>query len=514
LRRDELWKLGGPIVSAATFETHLALVDEAADAVAVGPVRGDHVTVRTMRALSSAVRLGVLAFVIAGCSGSDGGPRDSDDLAGSGGRPGGVSGGVSGGGVSGGGVSGGGVSGGGVSGGGAGGTGTGGTGTGGTAGDGGAGNAGLAGRGLGGAGGGGRGGAGGAGGGNAGGGGAGGGGAGGGGAGGGGGGAGVTESVHYYGRWNRLADRAITVNTGSHVVARFSGTGVSARFNVSLNQTPNPTLAWRVDQAPWQEGELSATLPLATGLAAGAHEVTLMVRGLNENQNRWRAPLVSSITFLGFDIAGTGGAVQPSPRPVRPKIEFLGDSITEGVNLWTSRNGQTTPCWRSDGRIAYASQTAQALGVEWRQVGFGRQGLLIGGNGGVPVANDAFNSIYDGVRRDDWQADMVVVNQGTNDGGATAANFGPAYSTFLATIRAAYSAAKIVAMRPFGGAHASEIRSAVDARNLAGDSRVYYIDTTGWLGTGDFTDGLHPNEQGSGKAATQLTAALRSIGLP
>jgi hypothetical protein len=43
---------------------------------------------------------------------------------------------------------------------------------------------------------------------------------------------------------------------------------------------------------------------------------------------------------------------------------------------------------------------------------------------------------------------------------------------------------------------------------------VYYVDTTGWLGSSDFTDGTHPNEQGSGKAAQALVSALRKIGLP
>jgi len=183
------------------------------------------------------------------------------------------------------------------------------------------------------------------------------------------------ETIHYYGRWNRLADRAITVNTGSHVVARFTGTSVSARFDVTLNQTPNPTLTWRIDADEWQEGELAATMQLGMGLPPGTHEVTLMARGLNESQARWTPPLVSSLTFLGFDVAE--GALEPSPRPVRPKIEFLGDSITQGVNLWPSRPGMDTPCWRQDGRLAYPSQTAQALGAEWRQVGVGRQGLLI-----------------------------------------------------------------------------------------------------------------------------------------
>ena len=319
---------------------------------------------------------------------------------------------------------------------------------------------------------------------------------------------GTTELIHYYGRWNRLADRAITVNTGSHVVAQFSGTAIVAKFDTSLNQAPYSTLAWRIDQGTWQEHEVAATLSLATGLSAGTHEVMLMVRGLNESASRWSPPLISSITFLGFD--ATGGSLQSSSRPVRPKIEFLGDSITEGINLSL---GQPTPCWSADGRRAFPSQTAQTLGAEWRQVGFGRLGLLIGGNGGVPVANDAFNWIYQGVPRDDWQADWVVVNQGTNDSGASAASFQPAYATYLGTIRTGYPGAKIVEMRPFNGAHAAEIKAVVDARRTAGDN-TYYVDTTGWLGNGDFTDGTHPNEQGSTKVATALVAAMKSIGFP
>ena len=81
----------------------------------------------------------------------------------------------------------------------------------------------------------------------------------------------------------------------------------------------------------------------------------------------------------------TGGALQASARPVRPKIEFLGDSITEGLYIWSTYNGQTTVPWRADARRSWASQTAQSLGAEWRQVGFGGQGLLKGGSSGVPT---------------------------------------------------------------------------------------------------------------------------------
>ena len=92
---------------------------------------------------------------------------------------------------------------------------------------------------------------------------------------------------------------------------------------------------------------------------------------------------------------------------------------------------------------------------------------------------------------------------------ANPATFRAAYGTFLATVRAGYPAAKIAALRPFGGFQAAEIKAAVDARTAAGDARVVYIDTTGWLvAPGDFTDTLHPNAQGSTKAAQALTAAI------
>jgi len=320
------------------------------------------------------------------------------------------------------------------------------------------------------------------------------------------------ETVHFYGRW-KDGSPAVTVNSGSHLSATFTGTGITALFDVSMNlSTDMPTLAWQIDQGDWKEGDLAASVSLATGLTPGMHTVTLLVRSMDENQSRWTPPLVSSTSFREFAVVG--GTLQPSPRPVRPKIEFLGDSITEGVNVWTSHNGQTRKCWRDDARIAYPTQTAQMLGAEWRQVGFGYLGILKTGNGGVPKANDSFNWIYRNVPRDAWQADMVVINEGTNDSGAAAATFRTGYAEYLTTIRVAYPNAKIVALRPFNGSQAAPIKAEVEARVAGGDARIYYVDSTGWLGPSDYDDGLHPNVQGSGKAAQALAAALKKIGLP
>lgn len=322
----------------------------------------------------------------------------------------------------------------------------------------------------------------------------------------------IDPHIQLFGRWDRRdPERAVTVNSGSHVVARFVGTDVAARFDVSKNQAPLPTIAWRIDKQPWQAGEVAASVQLAMNLEARPHTLTLFVQDLDEHQPRWSPPLTASAIFMGLDAVG-GKIIDPPAEP-KLKMEFLGDSITEGVIVHNVEPGKATWPWRGDGRVAYPTQTAERLGAQWRQCGFGAQGVTHGGNGGVPAAPDAFDSFYQGCPRDEWKADVVVINQGTNDGGGP--GFLPAYTRLLDVVRKAYPEAKIAAMRPFNGAHAQEIAKLVKLRDDAGEKNLFYIDSSGWLGNGDFTDGLHPNVTGSAKAGEKLAAALqKQLDLP
>jgi lysophospholipase L1-like esterase len=304
----------------------------------------------------------------------------------------------------------------------------------------------------------------------------------------------------FNGRWDlRTAMRAVTVNSGSYVLACFSGTGLDASFDVSNNQpspvlkgegqSSLPTLAWRIDERPWQEGEMAATVKLAEGLNPGPHRVMLMVRGL----------------------APGGRLERPLPQWLKPalRIEFLGDSITEGVVVQEGRAGvvpgmpYTWP-WLADARSSYAGQTALRLGAAWRQVGFGASGLVRAGNGGVPGALDSFNSFYAGCPRDAWQPDVVVVNQGTNEEAMAAKEYQALYGRYLALLRAAYPQAKIVALRPFCGAQAASIKAAVEECHRVGDVNVFYIDTTGW-----YQGPIHPNADASAVLADKLAQAIR-----
>ena len=315
----------------------------------------------------------------------------------------------------------------------------------------------------------------------------------------------------YYGRWDLTkAGKATTVNSGSHVTASFMGSGISAKFDTAGNTGDTPTVSIKIDDGELVEKEIAGTLELAKDLPVALHTVTLFVRGMNEAQERWTPPLVSSTVFTGFTVVG--GNIVPTARPTRVKMEFLGDSITEGVALQAAGpQGQTSQNWRTNGPRGYAAVTAMKLQAEWRQVGFGRQGLTIVGNGGVPKAQDAFNWFYSGVPRDSWQPDIVVINQGTNDRGTAGATFAPLYNSFLGLVRTAYPNAKIVALRPLVGDFGGEISAQVAARKTAGDAKIFYVDTAGWTSNGDFTDGVHPNQAGSVKIADKLVTALQAL---
>ena len=119
-----------------------------------------------------------------------------------------------------------------------------------------------------------------------------------------------SRELCFFGRWDlRSKECAITVNSGSYVKARFSGTSLKASFDLSLNKPhcectkegSYPTIAWQIDSGAWQEAEIGASVKLAEGLGKGSHTVMLMVRGLDEHQSRWMPPLVASVTFTGFE---------------------------------------------------------------------------------------------------------------------------------------------------------------------------------------------------------------------
>jgi hypothetical protein len=99
-----------------------------------------------------------------------------------------------------------------------------------------------------------------------------------------------------------------------------------------------------------------------------------------------------------------------------------------------------------------------------------------------------------------------VVNQGSNDKPYPSAQFEPAYRDYIAQLHRRNQKAVIFCLRPFGGFHADDIQQAVQE---LGEEKVTYVDTSGWLNEGDYTDSVHPNARGQIKAAEHLLRVIQ-----
>ena len=308
---------------------------------------------------------------------------------------------------------------------------------------------------------------------------------------------------HFVGHWDRRTSTdAITVNSGSRVTCAFTGTSVTGLFGTS--GITSPAQIWvRIDDGPPARFSVSAaSIDFAPqGLKPGRHTFELDVKDVDERVNRWEPPLQAALDFKGLAL-GAGGDLKKSSPPGKVRMEFYGDSITQGVRIDNMAIGPDG----SDGTKDYAYLVALAFGALHNQVGFGRQGIIRTGNGNVPVAAESFGWNYGGSPDDPaFVPQVVVVNQGTNDGSIPSAQFEPAYRAYIAEIHARDRKATIFCLRPFGGYHADDIRQAVEELH---DPGIVYVDTSGWLVAGDYIDGVHPTAAGQLKAAERLAEVI------
>jgi lysophospholipase L1-like esterase len=315
----------------------------------------------------------------------------------------------------------------------------------------------------------------------------------------------TNPNIRYLGRWGRVGDAMWTVNSGSRVLVRFTGTHVTGLFDQSSITYP-PQVYVSVDHGRARlinADRNRIDLTPAKGLSSGTHTLVLVVKDVDERANRWTPRFQSGLGVAGFELAA-GEHTLPVTRPTRPRVEFLGDSITQGVRAVGPQIG----VMGSDATKDYAWLTGYAFGGNFRQVGFGAQGVTRPGGGGVPAAPAALSLNFAGSPVDSsYVPDAVVVNQGTNDAlnGVTASVFGSAFRAYLHDIRARWPRTWIFALRPFGGYFQAEIFAAVAA---AHDPGIVYVDTTGWIPPQDFTDGLHPTAVGHTLAARKLARVI------
>lgn len=293
-------------------------------------------------------------------------------------------------------------------------------------------------------------------------------------------------NIQYVGRWDKSdLTNVKSYWAGAYFRVNFTGTTLSIKLAATTN------LYVVIDGTGTRYSGVNGTVNLTpVPLAAGTH--SLMV--------------VDAIQFQGLILSSGASTLPPSPKS--KLIEFVGDSITSGC------------CTLPNGVVDnYAWMTGESLNADHTQIAY--SGVCLkdpscGSGAGMSVQYFKLQS-PDYPSSPDWdfnryQADQVVINLGTNDNtaGISDAAFQSTYTTFLQNIRTKYPKAEIYVLRTFGGYKVAPTIAAVAARRNAGDGKVFYVDTYGWVtpGTSDYSDTLHPSASGHVKIANRLIKVL------
>ncbi len=315
--------------------------------------------------------------------------------------------------------------------------------------------------------------------------------------------------IRYTGRWGKQLfkvglSRIVTTATGSKITFAFTGRLAVMHFDMRFNQQPYGHLWVQVDGGSRVETILDTYLRVQAA-EEGVHTVEVIYKGGVEMQHRWHHPLVGRVAFLGVEAED----LAELPPCNKKTIEFVGDSITEGVLIdaecQVSNFPQNNRPLEDDVCATYAYLTAEALNLEPLFMGYGAVGLTRNGQGGVPDAVTAYPYCFEDCPVSYSSPDYVLINHGANDRAATPERYLEQYEKLLDLVRRTHPQAQIIMVSPFCGAFAEELDAFSKAYNAKNGAKVLYVNTKGWISP----EPLHPLRDGHQTVAKNLTAILK-----
>lgn len=294
------------------------------------------------------------------------------------------------------------------------------------------------------------------------------------------------QNIRFAGRWDTRNSTAYVPGwAGTYLKTAFTGT------TVKLKQRNTIDLYYSIDGgSDVYLQNVSGTVNLTPSpLPAGTHSLRVSYRVVAGSYH-------GDAVFQGL-VLDPGARTLPA-GPSQGMVEFVGDSITVGTT--TSKNALT----------AYGWLVGEQLGLDHMQVAQGGACLVSTADGCVGLDRRFVKvSAADGAVDHDftkYQADVVVINLGTNDvgHGVSTTQFQDAYAGLLRTIRGKYPRAAILALKTFAGRFAPQTQAAVQTVNNAGDVNVFFVGTDGWVPPNGLSDSVHPNDVGHRAIAAKL----------
>lgn len=312
-------------------------------------------------------------------------------------------------------------------------------------------------------------------------------------------------SIRFTGRWDITEDAATTTAPGGMIEVAYEGTAAVLHFNLEMNMHPYPHIWISVDDGAKIEAALSHVLR-AEAAGPGNHVIKIIYKSAVEVQHRWYHPLIGKLRFTGFE-ADAAGVLPDDSREI---IEFIGDSITEGVLVddynFEQFNQNNRPC-QDDSTATYAYLTAMRLGMKPVIMGYGAVGVTKSGCGSVPKAAAAYPYNFQDSPAVPQNPKLIVINHGANDRRQPADLYASEYRKLLELVRERNPEAKIAVVSAFCGVHPAELREVVETFNRETGDAVHFIDSAGWIPA----EPLHPLRDGHKILAEHLTEELRKI---
>lgn len=320
------------------------------------------------------------------------------------------------------------------------------------------------------------------------------------------------ESIRLTGRWDTRDPRVATATaTGSYIEFAFEGKMALARFDVLTNATPRLHLWISLDGGDMIEAPIDSYLRVVAK-EEGKHICRILYKGGTEQDRRWYAPLTGKVSFLGVQTQ------KPLPIPADPRktIEFVGDSITEGVlidvDFFDEAEGsypldQHNRCFQDDVCATYAWLSAKALDLRPIFMGYGAVGVTRKGCGNVPAAPESYPYNYDGSPITREEPDYILINHGANDRSQPEEVYLEKYTELLDLIRKMNPHATLISLAAFCGAHHEALGRMIAEYNQKNNCRVHFIDSFGWIPEKP----LHPLRDGHETVAKNLIPLLKKI---
>lgn len=330
-------------------------------------------------------------------------------------------------------------------------------------------------------------------------------------------------AVRLTGRWSRLAQDSADVHAyvkptaayaactaaGSYFELAFEGRYALLHFDLGYQAQPVPHLWIQVDGGARVEAPLDRHLRI-DAMSEGSHIVKVIYKGGMEQLHRWYLPLNGAVAFIGADAAAPGVL----PKDERRIIEFIGDSITEGVLIDTdytelpeNQIDQFNRPYQDDNCATYASLTAEKLNLRPIFQAYGAIGLTRSGCGAVPRAGAIYPYVFDGAPYTGEKPDVIVINHGTNDRNTTAQEYISRYEEFIEQAQEINPGALIVCLGAFCGAYDEELREMQARWNARHERRIYYVPSAGWVPL----EPLHPTREGHRIIAEHFAPLLKAI---